>query len=38
MFRLIPREERFFDLFEEQARNIVAAAGRLREMIFRPGS
>jgi uncharacterized protein len=34
MFRLIPREERFFDLFEEQARNIVAAAGRLREMIF----
>ena len=34
MFRLIPREERFFDLFEEQGRNIVAAAGRLREMIF----
>jgi predicted phosphate transport protein (TIGR00153 family) len=31
---LIPREERFFDLFEEQARNILAAAGRLREMIF----
>ena len=34
MFRLIPREERFFELFEEQARNIVAAAGRLREMVF----
>ena len=34
VFRLIPREERFFDLFEEQARNIVAAAARLREMIF----
>jgi uncharacterized protein Yka (UPF0111/DUF47 family) len=34
VFRLIPREERFFDLFEEQGRNIVAAAGRLREMIF----
>ena len=34
VFRLIPREERFFDLFEEQAKNIVAAAGRLRELIF----
>ena len=34
VFRLIPREERFFDLFEEQGRNIVAAAGQLREMIF----
>jgi uncharacterized protein len=34
MFRLLPRGERFFDLFEEQGRNIVAAAGRLREMIF----
>jgi predicted phosphate transport protein (TIGR00153 family) len=34
VFRLIPRQERFFDLFEEQAKNIVAAAGRLREMIF----
>jgi len=34
VFRLIPREERFFDLFEEQGRNIVAAAERLREMIF----
>jgi uncharacterized protein Yka (UPF0111/DUF47 family) len=34
VFRLIPREERFFDLFEDQGRNIVAAAGRLRQMIF----
>ena len=34
VFRLIPREERFFDLFEEQGRNIAAAAERLREMIF----
>src|SRR5262245_16778597 len=34
MFRLIPREERFFELFEEQGRNIAAAAGRLREMVF----
>jgi predicted phosphate transport protein (TIGR00153 family) len=34
MFRLLPREERFFDLFEEQAGNIVAAAGRLREMVL----
>jgi predicted phosphate transport protein (TIGR00153 family) len=34
MFRLLPREERFFDLFEEQAKNIVEAARRLREMIF----
>jgi uncharacterized protein len=32
MFGLIPREERFFDLFEEQARNIQAAAERLREL------
>jgi hypothetical protein len=34
VFRLIPREERFFDLFEEQGRNIAAGAGRLREVIF----
>jgi predicted phosphate transport protein (TIGR00153 family) len=34
VFRLIPREERFFDLFEEQGRNIAAGAKRLREMIF----
>ncbi len=34
MFRLIPRDERFFDFFERQAENIVASAQRLREMIF----
>jgi predicted phosphate transport protein (TIGR00153 family) len=34
VFQLIPREERLFDLFEEQGRNIAAAGGRLREMIF----
>lgn len=34
VFRLIPREERFFDLFEEQGRNIAAGARRLREMVF----
>jgi predicted phosphate transport protein (TIGR00153 family) len=34
MFRLIPREEQFFDLFERQARNIVESAGQLREMVF----
>jgi hypothetical protein len=34
MFRLMPREERFFDLFEQQGTNIVEAATRLREMIF----
>ena len=34
MFGLIPREERFFDLFEEQGRNIAAGARRLREMVF----
>src|SRR5574341_1265079 len=34
MFRLIPRETQFFDLFERQARHIVEAAQRLHEMIF----
>ena len=34
MFRLIPREERFFDFFEQQATNIVESARRLREMVF----
>jgi predicted phosphate transport protein (TIGR00153 family) len=34
VFRLIPREQRFFDLFERQAVNITEAAQRLREMIF----
>ena len=34
MFRLIPREERFFELFEQQAAHIAESAQRLREMIF----
>ena len=34
MFRLIPREEKFFDLFEQQAANIVAAAGVLEELVL----
>ena len=34
MFRLIPRDERFFELFERQADHIVEAGARLREMVF----
>ncbi len=33
MFRLIPREEKFFDLFEQQGTNIVAAARVLEELV-----
>ena len=33
MFNLIPREEKFFDLFERQSENIVAASRVLREMM-----
>lgn len=33
MFRLIPREEKFFDLFEQQATTIVAAARALEELV-----
>ena len=33
MLGLVPRDDRFFDLFEQQAENIAAAARRLREMI-----
>ena len=33
-FRLIPREEKFFDLFEQQAANIVVAAGVLEELVL----
>lgn len=32
-FPFIPREEKFFDLFEESARNLVNAAGLLAELI-----
>jgi predicted phosphate transport protein (TIGR00153 family) len=35
MFNLIPREEKFFDLFERQSENIVAASRVLREMMAR---
>jgi predicted phosphate transport protein (TIGR00153 family) len=31
--RLIPREERFFDLFVEDGANVLAAARRLEEML-----
>src|SRR5438552_4961602 len=34
MFRLLPREEKFFDLFEQQAGLIVAAARVLEEMTL----
>ena len=33
MFRLIPREGQFFDLFEKQGANIVAAARVLEELV-----
>ena len=33
-FRLIPREEKFFDLFEQQGANIVAAARTLEELVL----
>ncbi len=33
-FRLIPREEKFFDLFEQQAANIVAASRALEELVL----
>ena len=35
MFRLIPREEKFFDLFERQSETIVAASRVLHEMMVR---
>jgi len=34
MFRLIPREEKFYDLFERQAAHIGESARRLRELVF----
>jgi predicted phosphate transport protein (TIGR00153 family) len=34
MFRLIPRQEQFFDLFERQATYIAESARRLHEMVF----
>src|SRR4030095_16849264 len=38
MFRLLPREEKFFDLFEQQAGHIVSAARVLEEMTLEYGS
>ena len=34
MFRILPREEKFFDLFEQQAAHIVAAARVLEELTL----
>lgn len=34
MFRLLPREEKFFDLFEQQSSNIVAASRALEELTI----
>jgi len=34
MFRLLPREEKFFDLFEQQAGHIVSAARVLEELTL----
>jgi predicted phosphate transport protein (TIGR00153 family) len=33
MFNLIPREVRFFDLFDRQSEHIIKAAGVLRELV-----
>lgn len=34
MFRLLPREENFFDLFEQQAGHIVSASRVLEELTL----
>ena len=34
MFRLLPREEKFFDLFEQQATHIVSASRTLEELTL----
>ncbi|HWM78487.1 MAG TPA: DUF47 family protein, partial [Methylomirabilota bacterium] len=34
MFRLLPREEKFFDLFEQQATHIVSASRALEELTL----
>ncbi len=34
MFRLFPREEKFFDLFEQQADHIVLASRLLEELTL----
>jgi hypothetical protein len=37
MFRLIPREVRFFDLFEQRSATIITAAGLLQELVVNFG-
>ena len=37
MFRLIPRDEKFYELFDEQSKLIVRAAGLLHELFLDPG-
>jgi hypothetical protein len=37
MFRLLPREDKFFDLFEQQAAHIVSASRVLEEMTLQAG-
>ena len=37
MFNLIPREVRFFDLFDRQSEHIIKAAGVLRELVHNFG-
>jgi len=33
MFRLLPTQTRFFDLFEEQSNKVLEAARALKEMV-----
>lgn len=33
-FSLVPKEQKFFDLFESSARNVVKAAERLRRLVY----
>ena len=37
-FRLVPTDDRFFDLFSESARNLCAGAERLLDFVSEPGS
>ena len=37
MFRLLPRDDKFFDLFEQQAAHIVSASRVLEEMTLQAG-
>jgi len=33
MFKIVPRREKFFDLFKESAQNALAGAKALKEML-----